>query len=79
MSMLEYVWLIPLFPIAGVLINAILGRWLSRRLVGIIASLAVGASFVVAALVFFEMLGLPVETEAGGNGRERIIPIFSWQ
>jgi NADH-quinone oxidoreductase subunit L len=47
-------------------------------LVAILASLAVGASFVVAALVFFEMLGLPVETEAGGNGRERIIPIFSW-
>jgi NADH-quinone oxidoreductase subunit L len=76
--MLDYVWLIPLLPLVGVLVNAILGRWLGRRLVAIIASLAVGASFVVAALVFFEMLGLPVETDAGGNGRERIIPVFSW-
>ncbi|MGD9403573.1 MAG: NADH-quinone oxidoreductase subunit L [Anaerolineae bacterium] len=76
--MLDYVWLILLFPLAGVLINALLGRWLDRRVVATIASLAVGASFVVALLVFFAMLGLPAETEAGGNGRERILPIFSW-
>ncbi len=76
--MLEYVWLIPLLPLVGVLVNAILGRWLPRWLVAILASLAVGASFVVALLVFFAMLGLPAESPTGGNGRERIIPIFSW-
>ncbi len=76
--MLNYVWLIPLFPLVGVLVNALLGRWLSRRVVGIIASAAVAASFVTAAAVFFQMLQLPIETETGGNGRERIIPIFSW-
>jgi NADH-quinone oxidoreductase subunit L len=84
--MLDYVWLIPLFPLIGVLTNAVLGRWLPKRLVAIIASLAVGASFVAAALVFVAMLGLPAESAAGGpgpsavdgNGRERIIPIFSW-
>jgi NADH-quinone oxidoreductase subunit L len=76
--MLDYVWLIPLLPLAGVLVNAILGRWLPRRLVAILASLAVGASFVVAVLVFLAMLGLPVESPTGDNGRERIIPIFSW-
>jgi NADH-quinone oxidoreductase subunit L len=76
--MLNYVWLIPLFPVAGVLVNGILGRWLPKRLVAILASLAVFASFVVAALVLVEMLGLPVESAMGGNGRERTIPIFSW-
>ncbi len=76
--MLDYVWLIPVLPLAGVLVNAILGRWLPRRLVAILASLAIGASFVLAVLVFVAMLGLPAETAAGGNGRERIIPIFSW-
>jgi len=76
--MLNYVWLIPLFPLIGVLINAFVGRWLPRRLVAIIASLAVGASFVMAVLVFFAMLGLPAELEGGGNGRERIMPLFSW-
>jgi NADH-quinone oxidoreductase subunit L len=76
--MLDYVWLILLFPLAGVLINATLGRWLGRRWVAIIASLAVGASFVVAVLVFAEMLGLPAETPDGGNGRRRVIPLFTW-
>jgi NADH-quinone oxidoreductase subunit L len=94
MNLLDTVWLIPAFPLAGVLINALLLRWwfdgstgptaasarqkLGRRVVALVASLAVGASFVMAVLVFFEMLGLPAQTESGGNGRERIIPIFSW-
>jgi NADH-quinone oxidoreductase subunit L len=76
--MLDYVWLILLFPLAGVLINAFLGRWLNRRLVAAIASLAVGASFVVALLIFVAMLGLPAETEAGGNGRVQVFHLFTW-
>ena len=76
--MLDYVWLILLFPLAGVLINAFLGRWLNRRLVAAIASLAVGASFVVALLIFVAMLGLPAETEAGGNGRAQVFHLFTW-
>jgi NADH-quinone oxidoreductase subunit L len=76
--MLNYVWLILLCPLAGVLITVLLGRWLNRQAVAAIASLAVGASFVVAVLVFRAMLSLPAESAAGGNGRERIIPLFSW-
>jgi len=76
--MLNYVWLIPLFPLVGVLISAILGRWLNRRIIAVIASLAVAASFVTAVLVLFEMLGLPAETATGENGRQRIVPIFTW-
>ncbi|MGC9332781.1 MAG: NADH-quinone oxidoreductase subunit L [Anaerolineae bacterium] len=76
--LLDYVWLIPLFPLVGVLINAFLGRWLPRRWVAAIACLAVAASFVTAAIIFFQMLGLPAEAEAGGTGRQRVVPIFSW-
>jgi len=76
--MLEYAWLIPVFPLIGVLVNAIFGRWLGRRVVAIIASLAVGAAFVMALLVFGAMLGLPVEAESGGSDRVRIISLFSW-
>ena len=77
-NILDYVWLIPLLPLAGVLVLALVGRWLPKWLVASLASLAVGASFVVAVLVFFAMLGLPAESPTGGNGRERTIPIFSW-
>ena len=56
--MIDYAWLIPLFPLIGVLINATLGRWLKRPLAAIIACLAVGASFAMAILVLIEMLGL---------------------
>jgi len=76
--MLNYVWLILLFPLAGVLINATLGRRLPRRVVALVATLAVAASFAVAAGVLVELLALPPETAAGGNGRERLIPLFSW-
>jgi NADH-quinone oxidoreductase subunit L len=76
--MLNYVWLILLCPLAGVLITALLGRWLHRRAVAAIACLAVGTSFVVAVLVLHAMLSLPIESATGGNGRERIIPLFSW-
>ena len=42
--MMDYVWLILLFPLLGVLINASVGRWLNRRIVATIASLAVAAT-----------------------------------
>ncbi len=76
--MLNYAWFILLFPLLGVLINAILGRWLSRRLVAIIACLAVGASFLAATLVFVDMLRLPAEAPGGGNGRQQTMHLYSW-
>lgn len=76
--MLSYVWLIPLFPLLGVVINASVGRWLGKRLVAAIACAAVGASLLIACLVFAAMLGVPVTTASGDNGREWTIPIFAW-
>ncbi|RPI57914.1 MAG: NADH-quinone oxidoreductase subunit L, partial [Chloroflexi bacterium] len=75
---MDFAWLILVFPLAGVLANALLGRWLGRRVVAAIATGAVAASFVVAVLVLVEMLGWPAESPGGGNGRERIVPLFSW-
>lgn len=79
--MLETIWLVLLFPLLGVLANAVLGRWLGRRAVAFLASLAVGAAFVAAAVVFVAMLGLPATSEAGdpaGHGRVRIVHLFTW-
>lgn len=59
--MFESVWLIPIFPAIGVLINGLLGRRLERinkSIVHWVACGAVGLSFVVTCLIFFEMLGL---------------------
>jgi NADH-quinone oxidoreductase subunit L len=51
--------LIIAFPVAGLLINMIIGRRLSERIVGAIASLAVGGSFVIAILQFIALQAEP--------------------
>lgn len=48
-------WLIPLFPLAGFLINGLGRRFISKTLSGIISSLTVLASFVVACIVFSDV------------------------
>ena len=69
--MLDYVWLIPLFPLVGVLVNAFFGYRLGRRWSGVIATAAVTLSFAVAVSVLAELLSLPVE--------ERACDITLWQ
>lgn len=48
----NYIWLIPLFPLAGFLINGLGRRFLTKSLSGVISSLTVLASFIVACVVF---------------------------
>ena len=55
--MIQNVWLIPAFPLAAFLINGLLGRRWLHKWTGIIASVAVGASALVAIGVFLEVLG----------------------
>jgi NADH-quinone oxidoreductase subunit L len=60
-SMNHYLFLIPLFPLIGFLINGLfLGR-LGKRMVSFVACAAVGASFFYSANLFFELLSLPAE------------------
>jgi len=58
----EYVWLIPLFPLIGVLINGLLGYKLPKTVIGPIACIAVGLSAIVSTLIFFEVKALPPES-----------------
>ncbi len=62
--MMDYVWLIPLFPFVGFLINGLLGKRMSKNVVGTIGSAAVGLSFLVTVKIFFEFLNLPAGTTA---------------
>ena len=53
--------LIPLLPFAGFLLNASLGRRLSKSVSGGIACASIIASFALSAAVVWQLLGLPPE------------------
>ena len=57
--MFDYVWLIPLFPAIGFLINGFFGKRYSKAAVGWIGCSALGLSFFTSILVFFELIGRP--------------------
>ncbi|TKB95783.1 NADH-quinone oxidoreductase subunit L [Pedobacter cryophilus] len=66
--MIDLVWLIPLFPFIGFLINGLGRNFLPKVVIGSIASLAVLASFGVSLGIFFEF-----------NATEPvIINLFDW-
>ena len=60
--MMDYVWLIPLFPLIGFLINGLVGKSLPKSVVGTIGSAAVGLSFLVTVAIFLEFLKLPADS-----------------
>ncbi len=70
--MFDLVWLIPLFPLLGLLINLLTGWKEAGRRPGVIASAAVGLSFAVAVALFFELLRLPPAA------RLVEVHLFSW-
>jgi NADH-quinone oxidoreductase subunit L len=69
--MTDLIWLVPALPLAGAGVLLLAGRPL-RRMAGGLASLLVGASFVVALLIFIELLGL------GEEERTLTINVFEW-
>jgi NADH-quinone oxidoreductase subunit L len=66
------VWLIPLFPAIGFVINGFFGRRYSKKVVGWVACSALGLSFLTSILIFFDLIGRPPN--------ERIFEkvIFDW-
>ena len=57
--MLELIWLIPLFPVAGVLINGFFGRRMPRQAVGVLASVLVLLPFLVGVGAVLDLSHLP--------------------
>ena len=56
--MYDYLWLIPLFPLVGFLINGLLGKKIkNEKVIGAIGTLAIFASFVVSCKYFLQLLG----------------------
>jgi NADH-quinone oxidoreductase subunit L len=62
--MLDYVWLVLVFPTLGVLINGFFSRRLGRKLVGYLACIAVGLSFIVSLLTCWGLIQLPPENRS---------------
>jgi NADH-quinone oxidoreductase subunit L len=53
--MTQFIWLVPVFPLAGFLLNGLFRNQLSKSLTGIIGSGSVLAAFVVSLLIFGEV------------------------
>src|SRR5438034_7959105 len=72
MNFLELIWLIPLFPAAGALLNGILGKKLPKRLIDILACGLVGTAFIFAVGAVLQLVKLP--------GHERLFrtDLFTW-
>jgi NADH-quinone oxidoreductase subunit L len=59
--MLELIWLIPLLPLIGVLINGFLGRRMSLKVVGLVACSMVLMAFLIGVGAVWELSQLPPE------------------
>ncbi len=70
--MIKYVWLVPLFPLLGVIINGIFASKWDKEKIGAIACAAVGLSFVISVLVFLDLIKYPHEA------RSVEVIIYNW-
>jgi len=68
--LIDLVWLVPLFPLIGFLINGLGRNVFSKGVIGIIGSLMILLSFGVS-------LGIFLELEAASS-KSFIIPLFNW-
>jgi NADH-quinone oxidoreductase subunit L len=71
--MFDNVWLIPLFPLIGFLINGLLGKKIKNEtVIGGIGAFAVFCSFVVAVMTFLKLTGQPADA------RSFDVTLFTW-
>jgi NADH-quinone oxidoreductase subunit L len=68
--MINLVWLVPLFPLVGFLINGLGRNSLPKSVVSFSACLAVFASFAVSIGIFFEL--------NSSDTKSFVIPLFDW-
>ena len=59
--MADYLYLIPLLPLIGFLINGLLIGRLPKPVISFVGCASLGGSLIIALLSFFELKGLPVE------------------
>src|SRR5262245_24987772 len=72
MNFLDLIWLIPLFPAIGFLINGLFGKRLPKTAVGVIASGAVLISFIFSLAAVLQLLQL------GPEERSHTVKLYEW-
>ncbi|HEX2868456.1 MAG TPA: NADH-quinone oxidoreductase subunit L [Ignavibacteriales bacterium] len=71
--MVNYIYLTILLPLLGFLINGVFGKRIkNEKLIGAIGSGAVGLSFLIVLITFFQTLQLPV------GERRQEVELFTW-
>ena len=68
----NYIFLIPLLPLLGFLLNGLLGRRLGKSFVSLVGCASVGASFLTAILVVWDLIGRPADD------RVMVNTLWSW-
>ncbi len=71
-TLVDLVWLIPAFPLAGVLVLIAGGRRLGEPRAGWLATAMMGGSFIATLLVFIGLVGHE------GDERETVFTLFEW-
>src|SRR4030095_14198194 len=72
MDFLKIIWVIPLFPAAGAVINGLLGKKLPKRLIDIVGCGLVGLAFIFALGAVNQLVHLP------NHGRHFEVELFTW-
>ena len=72
MDFLKLIWVIPLFPAAGAVINGLLGKRLPKRLIDIVACGLVGLAFIFALGAVNQLVHLPE------HDRHFEVELFTW-
>jgi NADH-quinone oxidoreductase subunit L len=70
--MYELIKFVPLIPLIGFLVLGLFGKYLkNEKLIGSLASLTVGISFVISFMIFLELINSHTEAAV-------IVPVFTW-
>src|SRR6058998_1230911 len=72
MNFLNLIWLIPLFPAAGFVINGLVGKRMSKTMVGVIACGLVFISFIFSAGAVYQLLQLD------SAHRSHTVRLYEW-
>ncbi|MEK7841455.1 MAG: proton-conducting transporter membrane subunit, partial [Deltaproteobacteria bacterium] len=70
--MIQQVWLIPLLPLIGAIINGVVGGRIGKKAVGFVACLSMAVSFLISVSIFFSLIALPE------GARSVEVNVFNW-